>query len=134
MRLSGRVEGEVKISASTIPGEYILPRLIASFNAEFPRIRVEMQISDSMDVCERILNGSAEIGFAGAKIAIIGVDYRLFASDELVLVAPNNDQWRSIESISLAELKRLPFLAREAGSGTRLEFEKAMGCSLTLST
>ncbi len=130
MRLSGRVEGEVEISASTIPGEYILPRLIASFNSSFPGIRVEMQISDSMDVCEKILSGSAEIGFAGAKIDSVGVDYRLFASDELVLVAPNNAQWKGVESVSLAELARLPFIAREAGSGTRLRFEKAIGCSV----
>ncbi|MCI0661484.1 MAG: LysR substrate-binding domain-containing protein [Acidobacteria bacterium] len=130
MRLSGRVEGEIEISASTIPGEYILPRLIASFNTGFPGIRVEMRISDSMDVCERILNGSAEIGFAGAKIDSVGLEYRLFASDELVLVAPNNAQWRGVESIDLAGLARLPFIAREAGSGTQLRFEKAIGCSV----
>jgi DNA-binding transcriptional LysR family regulator len=125
-----RVEGSLRICASTIPGEYLLPQLIAAFHARFPAVRIEMRISDSESVCEEALIGKAEIGFAGAKVDSVGLEYNLLASDELVLIAPHNDEWRAIESVSLDRLAKMPFLAREVGSGTRLIFERKTGCSM----
>jgi molybdenum-dependent DNA-binding transcriptional regulator ModE len=43
-------QGELLLSGSTIPAEYILPPIIASFRAEFPSIKVEIRISDSEHV------------------------------------------------------------------------------------
>ena len=129
-RFLNRAEGALVISASTTPGEYLLPAFISKFHAKFPAVRVELRISDSERVCEEALLGKAEIGFAGAKVDCIGLGYHLLASDELVLIAPNDERWKDIESISLARLSKTPLVAREAGSGTRSIFEKKTGCSM----
>ncbi len=129
-RFLNRVEGSLMISASTIPGEYLLPSLIASFHKKFPAVRIEMRISDSGIVCEEILNGKAELGFSGFRRESVGMKYGLFASDELTVIAPNDDRWRAVETISLERLSKIPFLARGAGSGTRSMFEKKTGCSI----
>lgn len=81
-------------------------------------------------MCEETLFGKAEIGFAGARVDSIGLEYHLLASDQLVLIVPNNENWKDIESIRLDRLSKTPFLAREAGSGTRSIFEKKVGCSM----
>jgi DNA-binding transcriptional LysR family regulator len=129
-KLLNRVEGSLTLGSSTIPGEYLLPPLIASFHDRFPAVRVEVRISDSQAVCDQALNGKIEIGFVGAKLEGVGLDFRHFASDELVLIAPNNKEWRRIRSITLEELSKKPFLAREKGSGTRKSFESKIGRSL----
>ncbi|HKP86794.1 MAG TPA: selenium metabolism-associated LysR family transcriptional regulator [Blastocatellia bacterium] len=122
-----RFEGSLTISASTIPGEYLMPRVIASFLKRFPAVTVELNISDSKAVSDDVLSGKAELGFAGAKREVIGAEFIHFASDELVLVAPNDGEWRAVESVSLKDLSLKPLLVREAGSGTRLIFEQRVG-------
>jgi DNA-binding transcriptional LysR family regulator len=129
-RFLNRIEGSLTISASTIPGEYLLPPLISGFHSEFPAVRIELRISDSETVCEEALLGKTEIGFAGARVDSIGLEYDLFASDELVLIVPNNEKWKEVESVSLDGLSKAPLVAREAGSGTRSIFEKKTGFSM----
>jgi DNA-binding transcriptional LysR family regulator len=126
-----RIEGSLAICCSTIPGEYLMPQIIASFHKRFPAVIIEMNVSDSQGVCGDVLRGKAELGFAGAKIETVGLEFHQFASDEMVLVAPNDAEWRKVESISLDDLAAKPMLVREAGSGTRLAFEKRIGRELS---
>src|ERR1044072_8091964 len=129
-KLRNCIEGSLVIWSSTIPGEYLLPRIIASFHSKHPAVSIELQISDSEFTCHEVLNGRVELGVAGAKINGIGLDFSHFASDHLVLVVPNNDEWRTIDSITLEALAKRPFLAREHGSGSRLAFENEIGNKL----
>ena len=124
------VEGSLTVCASTIPGEYLLPQLIAEFHSKHPGVSVELQISDSKDVCNKVLAGTAELGFVGARFDAIGLEFRQFASDTLGLIVPNNDEWRRVTAITLDDLAKKPFLSREGGSGTRAAFERAVGREL----
>ena len=121
--------GTLRLSSSTIPGEFILPRMTAAFHSRFPDISVEMHISDSSVVCEEILAGKAEPGFVGAKIETVGLEFRHLASDELALVVPNNGEWDTVTSIPRDRLAELPFLAREPGSATRIISENRLRLS-----
>jgi DNA-binding transcriptional LysR family regulator len=130
-RFLNRIEGSLAICCSTIPGEYLMPQIVASFHERFPAVVIEMNVSDSQKVCNDVLSGKAELGFAGAKIETVGLEFRLFASDEMVLVVPDNAEWHKVETISLDSLADKPLLVREAGSGTRLTFEKRIGRALS---
>jgi DNA-binding transcriptional LysR family regulator len=125
-----RIEGSLAICCSTIPGEYLMPQIVASFHERFPAVVIEMSVSDSQRVYDDVSSGKAELGFAGAKIETVGLEFRHFASDEVALVVPNNSEWRKVESISLDALAAKPMLVRETGSGTRLAFEKRVGRAL----
>ncbi|MEK6320948.1 MAG: selenium metabolism-associated LysR family transcriptional regulator [Acidobacteriota bacterium] len=129
-KLLNRMEGSLVICGSTIPGEYLLPKWIASFHSVFPGVDVELLISDSNSACRDVLSGKAEIGCVGAKIESIGLEFHHFATDELALVVPNNEEWSDIQTIKLESLSQMHFLAREVGSGSRLAFEKQIGRSL----
>ena len=122
--------GDLVLCGSTIPAEYLLPPIVASFRAKFPQIKVEVRISDSKGGCADVVLGRAELGFVGAIFEPDKIESRPFGSDELVLVVPNTAEWRNIESIKLSELATTPFLARESGSGTRSAVEKMLGYSL----
>lgn len=129
-KLRNCIEGPLVICSSTTPGEYLLPQIIASFHSNHPAVAVELRISDSDLTCHEVLSGKAELGVVGAKMNAIGLDFSHFASDQMVLVVPNNDEWRMVESITLEVLARLPFLTRETGSGSRHVFESAIGSRL----
>ncbi len=124
------VEGSLTISASTIPGEYLLPQIIASFHKKYQGVNVELEISDSEDVCQRVFSGKAELGFVGTRFEMAGLDFQYFASDTIALIVPNNNEWSGIKTITLDELSLKPFLSRESGSGTKATFEKAIGVTL----
>lgn len=128
--LLGCTQGTLNLAASTIPGEYFLPPLVAAFHAKFPAIRIDLRVSDSQAVCAEALQGRTDVGFVGAKPDAIGLEYHRLASDELVLVVPNTGVWRRVESVTLDRLSQIPFLAREPGSGTRSVFEKRAGRSM----
>ena len=130
MAFMNRLEGSLSLAASTIPGEYLLPQVLVAFSAEFPKVDVKLTISDSKEVCDQVVQGKVELGCAGAQLDIVGLQYHHFASDALVLVVPQNSRWRQVSTISVEDLRREPFLARESGSGTRLSFEKQVGRSL----
>jgi len=86
-------------------------------------------MSDSKDVCNQVLEGKAELGFIGARLDAVGLELRHFATDELVLVVPNNREWRHVHRVALSDLATRPWIAREPGSGTRLAFERKSGMS-----
>ena len=130
MAYLNRLEGSLTVAASTIPGEYLLPQVLVAFNAQFPRVEVKLTISDSQEVCDQVAKGRAELGCSGAQLERLGLEYHHFASDKLALVVPNSSRWRKVERISMEDLRHEPFLAREAGSGTRLSFEEQLGHSL----
>lgn len=123
-------QGEIMLAGSSIPSEYLLPGIIASFREEFPNVKVEVLISDSRGSVADVLSGKAELGFVGAVFDDDEIEYRHFGSDELALVVPNSGEWLRVESITLSELIKKPFLVRESGSGTRQAFEDMFGYSM----
>jgi DNA-binding transcriptional LysR family regulator len=114
--------GLLYIGASSIPGVYILPRILHAFREKYEGIRVNMAISDSRDVMNRVDQGELDIGFVGAVDRAKRVIYKTFLDDLIVMVAPP----RYPDSIPVGELAGYPLLSREQGSGTRRCFEIAL--------
>lgn len=119
-----RLEGDLVIGASTIPGEYILPGIVSRVVGRFPAVRIIERISDTAGVITAVKDGAVELGFTGAQSAEEALEFKKFASDELILIAPNNADWKRRRQITPAGLFEHPFIMREPGSGTRLAVEK----------
>lgn len=119
------MKGTVSIAASSIPGQYFLPRIMQSFRQEYPDITFDIQITDSADVVHKVASQDAEIGLSGTKTDSRKCTYRTFASDNLVLITPNNENFRKYLNgrIPLQQILSGPFINREKGSGTRKEAE-----------
>jgi DNA-binding transcriptional LysR family regulator len=125
-RFLNRVEGRLHLGASTIPGEYILPRVIASFRSLFPLVRVELQIADTTATVDAIEAGRIDLGFVGARLARKDLRYEPFATDRIVLVAPATRRWEEARGLTVAELRREALVVREEGSGSRLALERGL--------
>lgn len=122
--LSSNVSGILEIQTSSIPGEYIVPDLMAQFQMIYPQVKFFLEQSDSMSVSNNLLESKGEIGFTGMKWDN-GLTYIPLMKDEVVLITPPSTKFKSMEGnrLKLEDFIGEPFILREQGSGTRKEFE-----------
>lgn len=127
-KISADVTGRLVLEASTIPGEYILPRLIGEFMSRYPIVDVSLAITDSGQVVEHVLDRKVDIGFTGARPASESgrLVFSEFADDELVVVVPTGHPLGRRKSVTIREILHQPWLMREQGSGTRRTFAAAL--------
>jgi len=114
------------LGASTIPGEFIIPRLLSAMIRHLPEIELKVEISDSLKVFEGVRKGQYEIGIIGTRFDSTDVDFSVIVKDDrLVLITPKNHPFAAKDAIALGDLKGQNFITREKGSGTRAVYEMA---------
>ncbi|HMK60346.1 MAG TPA: selenium metabolism-associated LysR family transcriptional regulator [Dissulfurispiraceae bacterium] len=114
--------GELVIGASTIPGTYLLPPIMAAFVKKYPSISFQIIIADSREIVEKVQAHDVLLGIVGSKLSNEQIVYTSLTEDELIAVAAPS--FHAKGSMSVKELSSLPFVLREEGSGTRTEIEK----------
>ena len=124
--LEAPVVGELVIAASSIPGEHLLPALLSVFGQKYPHVRVRAAVSDSMAVMEQVERGAVSVGLVGRKTKNPNLEFRFLASDRMVLVAPAGHVLSKKNKVTVDQLAAHPLLVREAESGLRHCFEKAL--------
>ncbi|NLK35789.1 MAG: LysR family transcriptional regulator [Gracilibacteraceae bacterium] len=120
-----KIEGKVEIAASTVPAEYLLPKLLIGFRKIYD-ISFSVDQFDSRQVVDELLEKKYELGMAGTVIENNKLEYHKLTEDKLVLATPCNKKFSSIDSsvLPFEAIKDESFIYRESGSGTRQEFEK----------
>jgi DNA-binding transcriptional LysR family regulator len=111
--------GRVVLAASTVPAEYLLPPFLAEFRRRYPRIQIEMGVSDSEKAASAVLSKDADLAFVGQKPKDRRLTSALFANDEIVLVGLAATPFAPGGRLTLKELREIPIILREQGSGTR---------------
>ncbi len=108
------------LGASTVPGQYLLPRYLAAYLKKHPQQHYHLRRGDSAEIHQLIRSGSVRLGFVGAKLEPEVFQYISLAQDTLVMVAPNNEHYRCLHQQGALgrELLAEPTVAREEGSGT----------------
>ena len=114
----GIKKGEIHIGGSTIPGEYILPKILDKFREKHPLVTVCLTVSDTSDIEQRVMNGNFELGVVGSKSTGDNLICRELWKDELVLAVPTKHKWAGKKQVPFENLSTEPFILRETGSGT----------------
>ena len=125
-QLTGHVKGELLIGASTTIGEYLLPHVVGSFKKAYPDVNVTIQIMNTNEVAEGVNNKHFDLGIIEGPCEFPSLKEEKLLEDELVVVVPTNHEFADRKEITLEELATLPYITREAGSGSRLLFEQAL--------
>ena len=115
---SAGVSGPLRIAASTTPGEFIVPDLVAQFTALYPEVKPEVFTTDSAQVVDELRERRWDIGFVGVRPQVRGLQYDKIAEDEVVLAVPINHPFAARAEVPFQELVGQSFLEREGGSGT----------------
>lgn len=116
--------GQVTIGAGTIPGEYILPPLLAGFLRDHPGVSVNLVTGDSQTIYGQWQAGSLPICVVGFLPPGRG-DARRVWTDEIVAVA--SPQLRLPDASWTAEdLCRYPMVLRHPASGSMTVVREAL--------
>lgn len=121
LRNSG--QGELRIGASTTIAQYVLP-LLAEFSEKFPHISISMLNDNSAGIENALQQHQIDLGMVEGQHKQVNLKYSKFMDDELVAVVHNRSKLAVHDEISVGQLRQIPFVLRENGSGT-LEIVKA---------
>ncbi|MGI6344175.1 MAG: LysR substrate-binding domain-containing protein [Bacillota bacterium] len=124
-QLTGEVSGPVHIGASNIPGEHILPQLVAPWLRQHPQVKLILEIADTEQVMEWLDTRRIDFGVVGALPNNSRLAVSPLAEDELLLTVLADHPWAN-QTVSPEQLGEFPFVAREPGSGTRVGYESAL--------
>ena len=116
--LREEVRGSLVLAASTVPGEFLLPRLLGEFAARYPGVTASVAIADTGVVARQVLARECDLGFVGARVSEAGLHVEPFAEDEVLILAPPGHPWAVAGMVRSQELAGERFLTRESGSGT----------------
>ncbi len=126
--------GQLAIAASLTIAEYLLPGWMVGVRTQqqshgVPATDFRMTAANSERVAVLVAAGGVDLGFVEGPEAPEGLQHRLVAVDQLVVVVGPTHPWASRPSrrVMAATLAATPFVAREAGSGTRTVLERALG-------
>jgi len=109
---------EVRIGASSTPGEELLPAAVARFAREQPAAPLRLCVKGTAEVLRDLREERVEVAFVGARSADPLLHFEDFAEDEIVLVAAPAFGGLP-RPLTAALASRLPRVDREPGSATR---------------
>ncbi|MGL4585046.1 MAG: LysR family transcriptional regulator [Flavobacterium sp.] len=116
--LNAKMDGSLRVGASTTISQYVLPPLLAEFKKKVNDLHLDV-VSDNTTVVENLLlTKSIDVGLVEGYSKNPQIKYIDFIKDEIVLVCGSNNELAKKGSIKPQELKDLSFLLRETGSGT----------------
>jgi DNA-binding transcriptional LysR family regulator len=126
--------GRLRVGASTTPGIYVLPEVLGQFKADFPNIELTFGIANSSRIEALTVSNAFDLAVCGFRPT----------HDELFELELGEDRIAAVASPTLvgktrrllpSELGNWPLVARERGSATRAEVERAvaaLGAHLTI--
>ncbi|MFF2498302.1 selenium metabolism-associated LysR family transcriptional regulator [Peribacillus sp. NPDC058075] len=120
------VSGTMKIGASFTIGEYYLPKVLAEFAAQYPKVDIQIIISNSNDVIKGIRSNRLDIGLIEGETEYKDIDVRPFMNDEMIVVVPPDHPLSQMDLIERTLLQNQTWVLREQGSGTRTYSDKLL--------
>ncbi|RBW69014.1 LysR family transcriptional regulator [Bacillus taeanensis] len=118
-QLKNIVSGSLKIGASYTIGEYVLPKVLAQFAADYPEIDIEVKIENTDDVTEEVRHTQLDMGLIEGSISYDDIVVQPFMEDEMVLITAPSHPLAKKQIIDPKELHNQVWIMRETGSGTR---------------
>jgi DNA-binding transcriptional LysR family regulator len=123
--LEGQPGGTLRLAASTTVAQYLLPRMLAGFRKDHPRIVLTARSGNTQQVTDWLLAAEVDLGLIEGPPTSKEVKVEPFLDDRLTVIVPRKHPWAT-RTISLDQLKKTSFLLREPGSGTRRVMEQAL--------
>ncbi|MFC1861227.1 LysR substrate-binding domain-containing protein [Chloroflexota bacterium] len=109
--------GNLVITASSIPSEFILPKILSGFKEQCPVADIKVEVSTSLEIIEDIQSGIYEVGFSSVKPDDEELEYFKMAEDEIVLIVFPSHPFSFKKEIVLSELAGESFALREEDLG-----------------
>lgn len=108
--------GQVKVVANTSAIVQFLPHDFASFIAEHPTVKLDLEECTSDETQKILLSGLADFGILVSKHQVEGLEFVPYRSDELVVILPVGHPLSAQEVVSFAEVLAYDHLGLPRGT------------------
>ena len=122
--LKGVSAGELHIACTTT-AVYFVPRLLAAFRRDRPKLRVRLTVKNRELVVRDLVDNTVDLVVMGAAPPGLDTISVAFANNPLAVVASRDHPLAHKRRVRLEQLAEDTFLIREPGSGTRSAMERA---------
>lgn len=113
-----RHSGGLRVGASMTVAPYVLPPILAAFHKKYKEVRVTLINGNTAQMEQALLDKEIELGIVEGHSKNASIRYTEFKKDEIVLVGRSGHPLAQKGHIRPDDLKQLPLLLREPGSGT----------------
>lgn len=110
--------GLLPIGASTTIAQYFIPPLLAKFHQRYADVEISLIMGNTEQIEQALLEKNIELGIIEGKSKNPLLKYVELAKDEIVLVGNARHTYGQDDKLIASDLKQIPLLMREHGSGT----------------
>lgn len=111
-------KGTIRMGAITTIAQYVLPPLLAEFHKQFEEIQVLLTIRNTEAIEDLLQHQKIDLGLIEGQSKNKLFHYIPFIKDEIVLAARGEHPMANKNALEIKDLKEIPLLLREPGSGT----------------
>ena len=124
--LNGTIAGHIRLGCSTTSGKYFMPSRIAQFRAQYPAVRVDVQVCSRDVVVQQLLEEDVDFVISSRQLDHRDLEFVPFYMDEATLLVPSAHAWSRSRHIYPDDLLDQPIIMREEGSGTYAALYRAL--------
>lgn len=109
-------KGELRVGASTTASLYVLPKVLSAFHKKYPNIKLLLINRNSENILKALANKEIDIAIIEGRNKPGSFRHTFFMEDEIIAVCSTHSSY-SKSKIEVSELKNIPLVMRERGSG-----------------
>ena len=125
-RWSCENKNQIRLGASTIPTEYLLPEILPEYRKLHPEIQFTIHQNSSSQILLGLLNDDFSLGMVSTREHEHALDFLPIYEDTMVLITPYDNKYRTLltnpEQIP-DTLKNAPIILREQQPGAKKSME-----------
>ncbi|WNZ27006.1 LysR family transcriptional regulator [Leptolyngbya sp. NK1-12] len=121
-------QGELKLGASSMIGNYWLPAKISQFKRQHPNISVKSTLGDSDAICEGVALGLLDLGLITGLVQpkFKQLQHMIVGHERLQIVVGQSHPWFQRSTILLSELLHSGWIMQESHSTLQQVFEATL--------
>ncbi|SME92657.1 DNA-binding transcriptional regulator, LysR family [Tistlia consotensis] len=108
--------GTLAIVASPSIGLGVLPKALASFAAQRPKVRVSLELGSIDEITELLASGRADIGFSITVSRHPSLSVTPLAEGRLVCVCPRGHDLTQVKKVKVTDLNLMPHISYAAAT------------------
>ncbi len=118
--------GPVQVGATLTIGNYLAVNILGKLLAEQPDAEVSLTVANTEQIMKQVLNYDIDIGMIEGEVQHSDLDIIPWRGDDLCVFCAPDHPLANKNEINDTDLIKHAWVMREAGSGTRQAFDRAM--------
>jgi len=125
--LAGKgASSSLKVGATLTIGNYLAVGIMARMMQQNEDAEVNLSVANTSEITAQVLNFELDIGLIEGEVQHPELEVIEWRDDQLVVFCSPQHPLAKTRTLNDDVLKRTPWILREAGSGTRQAFDRAM--------